>query len=113
MKNKTVENYFTFKVKEGKKERYEEILAEQLAITKNEPETLSYKIFKTDDGIYFQNEKYASEEACVTHMKNTEKQLQEWFQITEILHMIMTGPLSKEFREAYNLKSYLPYAEAK
>lgn len=100
MENKTVDNYFVFKVKEGKQERYQQVLAQQLAITKDESETLIYKIFRSESCLYYQHEQYTSEEACVAHMKNTKKQLQEWFQITEIIQLVVTGPLSKEFIKA-------------
>ena len=113
MENKTVDNLFVFKVKEGKQERYEEILAEQLAITKQESETLIYKIFKSENGLYFQHEQYTSEAACIAHMKNTDKQLQEWFQITEIIQLVVLGPLSEEFIKQNIVENYLPYAQAK
>lgn len=113
MENTTVDNYFVFKIKEGKQERYNEIVEQQLAITRNEPDTLIYKIFKTDDGLHFQHEQYTDEAACILHMKNTEKQLTEWSQITEMVQLVITGPISKEFREANNAENYKPYKQAK
>jgi len=112
MEDKKVNMIFSFKVKNGKQERYEKVLTEQLQITKNESGTLSYEIFKNEDGIYFQNELYVNEAACMTHVQNTAVQLQEWMELTEIQQLIALGPLSDEFKTQYQLKEhYLPYTK--
>ena len=110
MDNKIVDLIFAFTVKEEDQARYEQVLAQQLAITKNEPHVLRYEIFRQADGRYCQHECYADEAAIRLHMQNTAAPLKMWAEITTITHMTALGPLSDEFKQEFNMDSYLPYA---
>lgn len=61
MEREIIDFVFSFSVKEGQQERYEQIMQEQIAIAKTEEGTLVYDIFKKEDGSYCQHERYASE----------------------------------------------------
>lgn len=112
MKDKTLIFIFSFIVKEENQARYEEVLAKQLEITKKEPGTLIYEIFKDENGVYCQHERYADEAACLKHVQNTSVQLQEWMQLTDVKQTIALGPISNTFKEQFALKEhYLPYAK--
>ncbi|WP_345223242.1 antibiotic biosynthesis monooxygenase family protein [Hymenobacter koreensis] len=111
MENQTVDLIFAFTVKPEHQERYEQVLAQQLAITKNEPHVLSYEIFRRPDGSYCQHERYANEAAIRLHMQNTAVPLKEWGEVTEITHMTALGPLSDAFTQEFHMQaSYRPYA---
>ena len=110
MENKTVDLIFAFTVQEKDQARYEQALAQQLAITKNEPHVLSYEIFRQADGSYCQHERYADEAAIRLHMQNTAVPLKLWGEVTKITHMTALGPLSDEFKQEFGMDSYLPYA---
>lgn len=112
MESKIIDMIFTFTVKEGKQKRYEEVMAEQIAIAKTETGTLIYDIFRKPDGSYCQHERYASEDACQEHNKNTAPQLAEWFELTDIQQIIALGPLSESFKEQFGVENYLPFASA-
>lgn len=112
MEDKTLIFIFSFTVKEENQARYEQVLAEQLEITKAEGGTLIYEIFRDKNGVYCQHERYADEAACLTHVQNTSAQLQEWMQLTEIKQTITLGPVSDTFKEQFALKEhYSPYAK--
>ncbi len=112
MEDKTLIFIFSFTVKEENQARYEEVLAEQLAITKNESGTLIYEIFKDENGVYCQHERYADEASCLTHVQNTGVQLQEWMELTKVKQTIALGPVSDTFKEQFALKEhYSHYAK--
>ena len=108
MENKTVDLIFAFVVKD--QARYEQALAQQLAITKNEPHVLGYEVFRRADGSYCQHERYADEAAVRLHMHNTAAPLAIWTEVTEITHMTVLGTLSDEFKQEFGMDNYLPYA---
>ena len=110
MGNQTVDLIFAFTVPEKDQARYEQALAQQLAITKDEPHVLSYEIFRRADGTYCQHERYADEAAIRLHMQNTAAPLKIWSKVTKITHMTALGPLSAEFKQEFGMDSYLPYA---
>ncbi len=112
MEDKTLIFIFNFTVKEENQARYKQVLAEQLEITKTEVGTLIYEIFKDEDGVYCQHERYTDEVACLAHVENTGIQLQEWMQLTEVKQTIVLGPVSDTFKEQFALKEhYSPYAK--
>lgn len=112
MDNKTVDMVFSFIVKEGMQERYDNVIKESMTFAKSEEGTLVYEIFKDENGTYCQHELYADEQACILHCTNTAKQLEEWFQIVELKSLVALGPLSDEFKKQWELKEhYLPYAK--
>lgn len=102
---------FSFTVAPENQDRYDEVREQQFEITKNEKGTLLYEVFKGENGVYCQHERYANEEACLIHVKNTEKQLQEWFQLTELKQIITLGQVSESYKKQFKLKEvYEPYA---
>lgn len=110
MNNQTIDLIFSFTVREADQTRYEQALAQQLAITKNEPHVLSYEIFRRADGSYCQHERYANEAAIRLHMQNTAGPLKLWGEVTKITHMTALGPLSDEFKQEFGINNYLLYA---
>ncbi|MGI4834780.1 MAG: antibiotic biosynthesis monooxygenase family protein [Janthinobacterium lividum] len=110
MKNPIVDLIFAFTVKAENQALYEQTLAQQLAITANEPHVLGYEIFRQADGSYCQHERYADEAAIRLHTQNTAVPLKVWGEITEITHMTALGPLSDEFKQEFGMDNYLPYA---
>lgn len=111
MKNSKIDLIFRFTVKKGQEALYEETLQKQLAITaEKDPGVISYEIFKNDDGSYCQHEHYENEEAILIHMKNTERELEVWSQITEITQIFALGNLSeaylKQYPEIVNFRTY-------
>jgi quinol monooxygenase YgiN len=111
MANKTVDLIFVFTVKPEDQARYEQTLAQQPAITKNEPYVLGYEIFRRADGSYCQHERYADEAAVRMHVQSTAEQLKVWESITTVTELIALGPLSEEFAQQYPMmKHFLPYA---
>ncbi len=112
MEDKTLIFIFSFTVKKENQERYEQVIAQQLEITKNEAGTLIYEIFRDENGVYCQHERYVDEAACLKHVQNTAVQLQEWTELTEVKQTIALGPISDTFKEQWGLKEhYLPYAK--
>ncbi len=109
MQNETVDLIFSFTVAEADQARYEQTLAQQLAITQNEPHVLSYEVFCQAPGRYCQHERYANEAAIRLHMQNTAVPLAVWGEITTITHMTALGPLSDEFKQEFGMHNYLPY----
>lgn len=102
---------FSFTVAPEKQERYEEIRKQQFEISKGEEGTLLYEVFRDENGVYCQHERYASEEACMTHVQNTMELLQEWMQLTEMQQSITLGKVSDTFIDQFQLKEvYAPYA---
>lgn len=110
MENTTVDLIFAFTVREADQARYEQALAQQLAITEGEPHVLGYEVFRLADGRYCQHERYADEAAIRLHMHNTAVPLKIWGEVTTITHMTALGPLSEEFKREFSMDSYLPYA---
>lgn len=101
---------FSFTVKPENEEAYQKMLAETFAITKNESGTLLYEVFKDENGIYCQHERYADENAVWTHVQNTSTQLQQWFELTEMEQIITLGTVSDTFKEQFQLKEvYAPF----
>lgn len=101
---------FSFTVKPENEAAYQEMLKETFAITKNESGTLMYEIFQDENGVYFQHERYADETAVWTHVQNTAKQLQQWFEYTEMKQLIVLGNVSDKFKEQYQVKEvYAPF----
>lgn len=109
MKNETVDLIFSFTVAEADQARYEQVLAQQLAITQNEPHVLSYEVFRQATGSYCQHERYANEAAIRLHMQHTADPLKVWAEVTTITHMTALGPLSEEFKQEFGMDNYLPY----
>lgn len=102
---------FSFAVPAENQKRYDEVRKEQFSISKSEEGTLLYEVFKDNNGVYCQHERYANEESAWTHIKNTEKQLQEWLQLVELKQVISLGNLSDTYKEQFQLKEvYAPYA---
>lgn len=102
---------FSFTVPEENQKRYDEVREEQFAISKSEEGTLLYEVFKSEDGVYYQHERYANEEAAWIHIQNTQNQLQEWFGLVELRQVISLGELSDKYKEQFQLKEvYAPYA---
>lgn len=102
---------FSFAVPAENQKRYDEVREEQFAISKSEEGTLLYEVFKDDNGVYCQHERYANEEAAWIHIKNTQAQLQEWFGLVELKQVISLGNLSDTYKEQFQLKEvYAPYA---
>ncbi len=105
---------FSFKVKPENQKRYDEVRKQQFKITEGEEGTLQYEVFKGEDGVYCQLERYASEEALFTHVQNTSKQLQEWMQLTEPVQTITLGNVSDNLIKQFQLKEvYGRYARVK
>lgn len=107
MESKIVDLIFAFVVKD--QARYEQALAQQLAITQHEPHLLSYEVFRRADGTYCQHERYADEAAIRLHMQNTAEPLKSWTEATEITQMTALGTLSDEFKQEFGMDNYLPY----
>jgi len=111
MTQKTIDFIFSFEVKPENQKRYDEVREEQFAITKNESGTLIYEVFRDENGLYCQHERYADEAAAVLHVQNTSKQLQEWFQLVELKQTISLGELSEDYKKQFQLKEvFAPYA---
>ncbi len=101
---------FSFTVLAEKEESYQKILAETLEITKDEEGTLLYEVFKDENGVYCQHERYANEAACLAHVQNTHVQLQQWFELTDVKQTIALGEISDAFKEQFQLKEhYKPF----
>ncbi len=101
---------FAFKVKPENEAAYQKMLGETFAITKNEPGTLMYEVYKDENGVYCQYERYTSEAACWTHLQNTAKQTQQWLELTEMQQIITMGQASAKLREQFQLKEvYTPF----
>lgn len=107
MDSQIVDLIFTFTVKD--QARYEQALAQQLAITQQEPHVLGYEVFRRADGSYCQHERYANEAAIDLHVQNTAAPLAIWSEVTEITSMLALGPLSEAYKQRYNMLNYLPY----
>lgn len=99
---------FSFKVKEGKQDRNDQILAGELEKVKDEPGTLVYEIFRNENSVYCQHECYTDEAACEFHNQQTSELLQEWFEITEMQQIIVLDPLSDGFKKKFGIGNYLP-----
>jgi quinol monooxygenase YgiN len=111
MKQKTVDFIFSFEVKPENQKRYDEVREEQFAITKNETGTLLYEVFRGENGMYCQHERYVDEAAASVHIQNTAKQLQEWFQLVDLKQVISLGELSEDYKKQFQLKDvFTPYA---
>ena len=101
---------FSFKVAPENEEAYQKMLAETLKITKNETGTLMYEVFKDENSLYCQYERYADEEAVMQHVQRTHIQLQQWFELTEIQQIITLGNISNTLKEQFDLKEiYVPF----
>lgn len=102
---------FSFTIKPENQARYEEIRQQQFEVTKGEEGTLLYEVFKDENGVYCQHERYANEAALITHVQNTGTQLQEWMQLTEVQQTITLGNVSDGVKEQFQLKElYAPDA---
>lgn len=114
MGNSKIDFFFKFKIKEGYEERYQELLKETLIITtEKDPGVEIYDVFKGENDIYCQHERYENEDALKFHCQNTMSQLGEWMQITENIQTVLIGKVSDEFLQnfaAYNIEVYLPHA---
>lgn len=110
MESKIVDLIFSFTIKPEDQARYEQTLAQQLAITQNEPGLLSYEVFRQADSTFCQHERYVDEAAIRLHMQNTAEPLNVWSQLTQVTHMTALGPLSDEFKQEFAMTNYLPYA---
>ena len=97
---------FSFTVPAEKEDAYQKMLAETLDITKGEEGTLLYEVFKDENGVYCQHERYADEAACLTHVQNTGAQLQQWFELTDVKQTIALGDLSDGFKEKFQLQAH-------
>jgi quinol monooxygenase YgiN len=102
---------FSFTVTPENQARYDEVREEQFKITEGEEGTLLYEVFKDENGVYCQHERYANEAAALVHVQNTQKQLEEWFQLVEMKQIISLGTLSDEYKKQFQLKEvFEPYA---
>lgn len=111
MNQKTIDFIFSFEVSSENQQRYDEVRQEQFAITKQEEGTLLYEVFKDENGLYCQHERYADEAAALAHVQNTAKQLEEWFQLVNLKQVISLGKLSEEYKQQFQLKEvFEPYA---
>lgn len=101
---------FSFKVAPENETAYQKMLAQTFEITKDEPGTLMYEVFKDENDIYCQHERYADEAACMQHVQNTHIQLQQWFELTEMQQIITLGNASDALKEQFQLKEhYVPF----
>ncbi|MCT4629041.1 antibiotic biosynthesis monooxygenase [Winogradskyella sp.] len=102
---------FSFEVKPENQERYDEVRQQQFEISKSEKGTLLYEVYRDENGVYCQHERYANEAAAALHIQNTAEQLQEWYTLVELKQVISLGQLSDAYKEQFQLKEvYAPYA---
>ncbi len=104
-----LEFVFMYKVSPENQELYEEARKESFAITATEPGVLTYDIYKSEEGVYAQRERYANEAALAAHMKNTEKSLAKWFQATEIQRVLTFGKISEEMKKQLQLQEIFTF----
>ncbi|GAB3742728.1 putative quinol monooxygenase [Spirosoma lituiforme] len=109
MENKTVYLISTFTVKPEDQTLYEQTLAKQLAITKDEPHVLGYEVFRQADGSYLQHERYVDEAGIWLHVQNTMEPLTVWSSIATTTHMMVLGPVGPDFKQKSGLDNVVNY----
>lgn len=100
-----------FTVQDAQMARFEEITKEQRRISASEQGTTVYETYRHADGSFCHVERYADENALITHVQNTSSLLEEWMGIVELKQTVAAGPLSESIVKQFSLEAhYLPYA---
>lgn len=96
---------FTYTVADENLARYEEIRKQGLEVSESETGTLMYEIYKDDNGLYCQHERFASEADFIIHAQNTAESTQEWYSLVEMKSVMALGNISDEFKQQFQLQS--------
>ena len=97
-----IDLYFTYRVHD--EDLFAEYLDAVLPVTaEQEPYVLEYTLARGVYGTILQHERYENEAAIGRHLELTREGQEKWGQSTELLDIRFVGPLSQEFRDAYNL----------
>ena len=109
--SKTLELFFTFKVKEGKQEQLEKILEQLLAVTtERDPGTLIFNIYKNSDGTWCMYERYVDEAAFARHKEIAGDTLAAWYEVVEIQKFYVLGAISDEASKKFKAAGYEVFA---
>ena len=98
-----VDLIFTYRVKNGMEERFEDYLAAVPRITEaDEPYVLEYELFRRRDGSFLQHERYENETAIWKHLEVTADGQTAWGEATELLSLTVIGELSDRYWEQFD-----------
>ncbi len=101
--NDTVSFVLELKIKDGEIDNAKALMGEMVDATKaNEPSTLNYEFYASDDGATFHTyERYADSAAMMTHLGAFgEKFAERFLAIVEPTSFVVYGDPSAEVREA-------------
>jgi quinol monooxygenase YgiN len=98
MSNGTIDLFFRFRVKPGKQDQYQKAIDHIVSITEEqEPYVLAYEIYRDDDGVYAQHERYVDEDAMFRHLEVTATGQQDWAESTDVLEVFVLGDATERF----------------
>ena len=102
MTNNLIDVIVRFRVKPGKLELYNQATDFILSTAETkEPYVLEYNIYKNEEGVCTQYERYADEAALHRHREGTMDIQIKWAEAIEIDQVIILGDMSERFWNLY------------
>ncbi len=89
------------KIREGRREAFEAVMKDIVAATQEEPGTLNYQYFVSDDGDVLVYERFKDAEAAHVHVTNWDAHAERWIAAAEPTRMVHLGNLPDDLRERH------------
>ncbi|WP_433270972.1 antibiotic biosynthesis monooxygenase [Actinosynnema sp. CS-041913] len=106
-----VDLIFAYRVVAGREALFEQYLKTVLPLTEaEEPYVLEYHLFRREDGIILQHERYADEQAIRDHLRVTAAGQKLWGDATELLDIRVVGPVSDAFLTEFTIPASAHFA---
>lgn len=89
------------KIREGRRAAFEAVMKDIVAATKEEPGTLNYQYYLSDDGDVLVYERFKDAEAAQIHITNWDNHAERWIAAAEPIRMVHLGDLPDDLRERH------------
>lgn len=86
------------RIKEGQRSTFEAVMGDIVAATRDEPGTLTYPYYVSDDGDVLVYERFKDVESAHIHVSNWDKHAERWIAAAEPTRMVHRGDLPDDLR---------------